>query len=170
VDFYLSFTAAPGCSFTNLSALLSVPHTARFDLNIPKQSTLTRNVYPIILFKCDLSSLYLRQFSVHNVCHYKRTEAAGSRSSLCRGAHLRNRTHDARSIVPLRCRPILRHTQVAIFYLPGEQVTCTICTQNGYLFVYPCRRDVVFNQGEYSRPPLPPSYSIISKLSQDMEA
>ncbi len=31
---------------------------------------------------------------------------------------------------------------------PVNQCNCTICTQNGYLFVYPPRRDVVFTEGK----------------------
>ena len=31
---------------------------------------------------------------------------------------------------------------------PVNTCSCSICTQNGYLFVYPCRRDVVFTKGE----------------------
>jgi len=30
---------------------------------------------------------------------------------------------------------------------PVNKCSCTICTQNGYLFVYPCRRDIVFTKG-----------------------
>ncbi|KAN0122377.1 centromere protein V [Hyaloscypha variabilis] len=30
---------------------------------------------------------------------------------------------------------------------PVNTCSCTICTQNGHLFVYPCRRDVVFTKG-----------------------
>lgn len=31
---------------------------------------------------------------------------------------------------------------------PVNTCSCTICTQNGHLFVYPCRRDVVFSKGK----------------------
>lgn len=33
---------------------------------------------------------------------------------------------------------------------PINKCTCSICTKNGYLFVYPCRRDVIFTRGELS--------------------
>ncbi|KAE9381601.1 hypothetical protein N431DRAFT_458175 [Stipitochalara longipes BDJ] len=30
---------------------------------------------------------------------------------------------------------------------PVNKCSCTICTQHGYLFVYPCRRDITFTKG-----------------------
>jgi hypothetical protein len=32
---------------------------------------------------------------------------------------------------------------------PVNRCNCTICTQLGYLLVYPCRQDVVFTQGTF---------------------
>jgi len=46
---------------------------------------------------------------------------------------------------------------------PVNKCSCTICTQNGYLFVYPCRRDVVFTKGN-----LPSvSFLAITKVDTD---
>jgi hypothetical protein len=33
---------------------------------------------------------------------------------------------------------------------PVNNCNCSVCFQNGYLFVYPCRRDVVFKEGMLS--------------------
>jgi len=40
--------------------------------------------------------------------------------------------------------PILHHALVVFLKYPINKCNYSICTQNGYLFVYPCRRDVVF--------------------------